>query len=151
MKRRDIEAKIARLENDLAGVIAGGSGIFPLIEYAKGEGTGYRAYAKAKETIEALIVKAKAELASLPKESAFEKAKQDFIGNGDWNTETEAYIAALDACRPWVIVDREDPSNYWRDRFGIRMFQSPDEAGDYMKECLVSTDLWLTVQWEGVK
>lgn len=26
-----------------------------------------------------------------------------------------------------------------------------ENAGDYMKECLVSTDLWRTVQWEGVK
>lgn len=148
MTRREIEGRIARLEAALADVIAGGSGIAHLLEYAKGEGTGYRAYAKAKKTIEALIVKAKAELASLPEESAFEKAKQDFVENGHWNAETKAYIAALEACRPWVIRSKHTGSfAIHSETRSVALFATKEDACHY-NERTGSTG-WEVVQWEG--
>lgn len=146
MKRREIEAEISRLNRALESVIEGGTGITLLLEFAKGEGTGYRAYAKAKETIEALIVKAKAQLATLPEESAFEKAKRGYYEDGDWNMETKAYIVALEKCRPWVVKSKAEGKllrSLWHPH-GLLMFPTREEAVPY---CDAST--YEVVQWEG--
>lgn len=128
MTRREIEAEIAELESDLQKILI-----------------GYRGYAKAKETIEALIVKAKTQLSSLPEESHLERLRREYEMYGG-NRETRDYITALEKCRPWVIKHRihgglqcsiEPPH-------GVMMFPTREKAVPYCDQSRCEI-----VQWEG--
>lgn len=153
MRRRELESKIMKLERDLSHVIAGGNGISPLLEYAKGEGTGYKAYAKAKETIEALIVKAKEELAALPGPSKFEQIKDqcemEYGGEIPYMDALDAYIKALEACRPWVIRKKSNGA-LWVCGNKYAAFLLEVEAKSYY-DAIESFrhGEWEVVQWEG--
>ena len=147
MTKGELEAKLSRLKGDLDAVISGHRGTQPLYEYAKSLGTGYRAYAKAKEVIEGLIAQTEKDLAALPKPSKFEAAKQEFYDNGDWNNETKNYIAALEACRPWVIRNK-DSGRLWVFLNGHgAVFLSESEANDY--KAGIDAEDYQVVQWEG--
>lgn len=153
MTRRELETKLFRLRGELVTVMDGGNGSHAiLVEFAAGLGTGYAAYAKAKETLEALIADARKELAALPQPSKFEKAKQEFYD--DWGSAAAemgslgTYIDALEACRPWVIKSKST------DAFAIHsatrkvvLFATKEDACEYNER--TGGYGWKVVQWEG--
>lgn len=151
--RRQLQVSIMTLEEELRKLTEGDGSFNLLYKYASGLGTGLKAFQSAKDEIERQLDRARKEIAALHEPSRFEKIKAEYIedyGNEvAYKESLSAYIDALEKCRPWVIVDREDPGNHWHDTFGIRMFDSPNHAGEYMKECMGSANLWQIVQWEG--
>ena len=150
MTKGELEAKLSRLRSELTLVIGGGRGSTQLlIEYAPGLGTGYEAFAKAKEVIEGLIAQAEKGLAALPKPSKFELAKQEFDDNGDWNNETKNYIKALEACRPWVIK-KKSTGSLWVCGSIYAVFLSEGYAKAYYDKIeTFESGEYEIVQWEG--
>lgn len=147
MTKSELEAKLSCLKQELATIMSGHGAYNLLRQYAKDQGTGYVAFERAKDTIERIIAQTEKDLAALPKPSKFEAAKQEFCDNGDWNNETKDYIAALEACRPWVIRGK-DSGRLWVFLNGHKaVFLSESEANDY--KARIGAGGHQVVQWEG--
>ena len=150
MKRVEIEKKIDRLEFQLQVVMNGREGsLDALIEHAAGEGLGYRAYALAKENIEAKIAEARKELEALPKMSSLEYAEYEYKKTGIANAPTKAYIAALEKCRPWVIRSKSTGALMRRVLSGDIFMYSTKEMADMDRVELDRPSEWEVDQWEG--
>lgn len=146
MTKGELEARISRLNVEMDTIMAGHGAYNLLRQYAKGLGTGCKAFERAKQAIEGLIAQAEKDLAALPKPSKFEQAKQGYDDNGDWNSETANYIKALEACRPWVIKNKHNGGILCSSSapYGLMMFPTKEKAVPYCdhSQCEV-------VQWEG--
>ena len=152
MTKSELEAKLSRLRSELDTIMAGHGAYNLLRQYAKDMGTGYKAFERAKDTIERLIAQAEKDLAGLPKPSKFELAKQEFYD--EWgSTATEmgplgAYVDMLETCRPWVIKSKSTGS------FAIHsvtrkivLFATKEDASEYNER--TGSSGWEVVQWEG--
>lgn len=119
--------------------------------FSEAPGTRFSGIDRTIKNLDDRIATAEKELASLPKESALENAKRTYEYCGATNASTKDYIAALEACRPWVIRNSKSGALLAFRNLYTAVFLSESEAKSYLISVSsgLTPDDWEVVQWEG--